>query len=342
MTLPIQSKDRFAYVSDAVPPSVIERLQEAKELAVNSLLGKNRYGNVVGVGIGRKVVDGKVTDIRCLRIYVQSKIDRDYLSPAAEVPKSFLEIPTDIIEVGFLGRAGKLVPKTRDDENEKDTGPGSSVRLKTITPNVNQGAGGTLGAVVQDAARKRYILSCNHVLAVNGRVPQDGTSIVTPALSEHPRKIAVPSPFFIPLADDKSNLVDCALALAGDHINLNFRSGKLDTHNPTSEADRGQKVQKDGAVTGLTYGTIVDLNADLYVEYNFGRFLFSNQIVIWSEDDNFATDGDSGSVVVNTETNQAVALIFAGAGKFAVACPLTEVLSQLSDKVGSKLELALP
>ena len=45
-----------------------------------------------------------------VRIYVQSKLDLDDVTPAYLLPSSFLDIPTDIIAVGRLGLA-KLVPK---------------------------------------------------------------------------------------------------------------------------------------------------------------------------------------------------------------------------------------
>lgn len=339
MTIPIRCKDRSAYKSATLPASVISQMHDAKEMAVDSLLRGRPYSNIVGVGMGRKVVDQKATDIRCLRIYVQSKRERDYVSPAAFVPECFGGIKTDIIEVGLLGRAGKP-GQTRDNEPGKGVGPGSSIRLKTIRPNVDQGAGGTLGAVVKDAHNNNYILSCNHVLAVNGRVPLEGASIVTPALSNTPHKIADPSKWFIPLEDGTSNCVDCAIVPAGNDVVPNFRTTTLDAKDPIGEADRGQKVQKDGAVTGLTHGTIVDLNADLFVQYRFGAFLLRDQIIIDGGDGNdFAADGDSGTVVVNAE-HQAVGLVFAEAGRFAVACPLADVFEQLSALVGSTLVLA--
>jgi hypothetical protein len=330
-------------------------IQKAKQAAVNELLLEPKFrGNVLGVGIGTKLVDG--IDRPCVRVYVQSKRDPDDLSLAITVPDKYLGFPTAVIEVGFLGRAGKLKP-TRDDKPEEGTGPGSSIRLKTSLPNVNQGAGGTLGALVEDQNKNRYILSCNHILNVNGRVnnqtlsltdlPQSqtadpNTEIITPALSDDPHPVAESSRLFVPLVEGK-NSVDCAIApvIQGKEVKANFRSAKLNPNKPVGDPDIDQKVQKDGAVTGLTYGKIVDVDADFYIEYSFGRFLLSDQVVIQGGDVDFAADGDSGAVVVNRETNQAVAMIFAESGTHALACPLTEVLKQLGERAKRTLTLAL-
>jgi hypothetical protein len=342
MTMPRQQKQQSAvYDSDKLPHNVTTRLQDAKELAVNSLLRPNFYGNVVGVGIGRKIIDGDVTETRCIRVYVQSKRDLDDLSPAVVVPSNFLDIPTDIIEVGRLGRAGNR-KEPRDDKSEDGIGPGSSIRLKTHSANVNQGAGGTLGAIVK-VGNKSHILSCNHILAVNGRVHQ--ADVVTPALSlpNKSKKIAESSESFVKLVRDQNNLVDCAIApLTEKDVDRKLRSGELDPR--LGSPDRGQRVRKDGAMTGITSGTIVDLNADFYIEYSFGTFLLTDQLVIEGDDDNFAADGDSGSIVTceEGEKTKALGLIFAEAGKFAIACPLTRVFAELEKRLGShpqKIEL---
>jgi len=350
MTMPYQSKQQSAYISNVLPDSIRIQLQNAKDLAVNRLLRPNSFSNVVGVGIGRKLVGDEVTDTRCVRIYVQSKRSLYDLSPAEVVPSTFLDIPTDIINVGRLGRPGNPSDHLRDNQKGTRTGPGSSIRLKSTSPNVNQGAAGTLGAVVRDG-EARYVLSCNHILSLNGRVGPEDTCIVTPALSHKPTHIAQASPHFIELKRGQRNSVDCALAPLVEppaqrtdrFVQGSFRPAPLSGRAPGAavaspsigEADRGQKVIKDGAITGLTSGTVVDVNADFYVEYSFGTFLFANQIVIAGDNDTFAADGDSGSIVIYPEVNQAIAMIFAESGRFAIACPLTEVLNQLREKANA-------
>ena len=332
MSTPCQSKKPDPFVSDSVPDSVALQLQNAKELAVNRLLRPNSFSNIVGVGLGRKLVAGEPTDTRCIRVYVQTKRDENEILSSELVPSTILDIPTDIIQVGRLGRAGNR-RDPRDDHDHAGAGPGSSIRLVTDASNVNQGATGTLGAVVVAGNGQQYILSCNHVLNVNGRVRPQNTKVVTPSLSHDARPIATPGEFFIELVSGK-NCVDCAIAplVEPGLVKTNFRALHSAGDSAVGSADRGQYVRKDGAITGLTSGTVVDVNADFYVEYSFGTFLFTDQIVIQGDDENFAADGDSGSVVVDPEARRAVGLIFAESGGFAIACPLAEVLRQLSLK----------
>ena len=349
MTIPCPPK-QTSYISSALPDSVRIQLQNAKDLAVNRLLRPNSVSNIVGVGMGRKVVGNEVTDTRCVRIYVQSKYSPNDLSPAEIVPSSFLDMPTDNIQVGRLGRKRNLSHSLRDDLQSGGTGPGSSIRLTATSSNVNQGAAGTLGAILEDG-KTRYVLSCNHVLTVNGRALNGKEAcVVTPALSHKPKSIAQPNEYYIKLERDQKNYVDCAMApmlVKPKDVKPHFRAARLAagtrggnhgiaaTDSPIGVADRGQKVKKDGAVTGLTSGTVVDTDADFYVEYSFGTFLFANQIVIEGDDDSFAGDGDSGSIAIDMAQKKAIAMIFAESGKFAIACSLECVFQQLKDKASA-------
>jgi hypothetical protein len=363
-------------------------LLRAKELAANRLLRPNFFGNVVGVGIGNKSVDGVLTETLCVRIYVQTKFDLEDLSPAVALPSEVLDIPTDVIEIGRFGREGRLVTPpnpsawigpgspipvntTVPNVNSGATGtppnpnawigPGSPIRVNTTVPNVNSGAIGTLGAVLQDRAGNPYILGCNHILAVNGRVPIN-TEIVS-ATDYNPGSIAQFRGHYVEIQRNQSNPVDCALASVENRNLMQpqfpVKIGRPllpDAKDPRAKAARGvkvakigaargMKVAKIGAATGITYGTIVDVDADLFVDYSFGTFRFSNQIGIdgkidGQNEDVFATEGDSGAIVVDMESKLAVGMVFAEAGRFAVACPLSEVLQQLRAKVGSDLALA--
>ena len=58
--------------------------------------------NVVGVGIGFKYVDGKNTEELCIQVLVSKKIDEKSLATNDIIPKEYLGIKTDIIEVGSI------------------------------------------------------------------------------------------------------------------------------------------------------------------------------------------------------------------------------------------------
>jgi len=335
-----------------------EELVAAKEDAVQHLLRPN--GNVVGVGIGKQLKGG-IAGKDCVRVYVVYKIrDQQALAPKCFVPSHFgNQVPTDVIEVGRLGRNGRVagLPDPRW-PIESAAGcqpgpaasllqPGAPIRVKTNAPNVNEGARGTLGCVVTDGTNQ-YILSCNHILRRNGRVPADPeyANVVSAYFVGDQPVIAGPRQF-VPLNHYRTNLADCGLALVApgrEEVQPTFPGPyKLTAKTPSCPV-KGMKVVKFGAVTGLTKGNIVDADLDLFVDYSFGTFRFTNQVLIecGHGSDNFATAGDSGSIVIDEDTKQAVAMIFAASGGFAVACPLDAALKELADKAGvGKLELVI-
>jgi hypothetical protein len=351
----------------SVAPEVACVLRQAKEEAVKKLLGPN--SNVVGVGIGKRVKGGKETAEDCVRVYVVSKNpDPNDLSSNSKVPSSFCKgaVGTDVIEVGRFGRRrvplkprGATPPKPPRSTNPQ---PGSLIRVKTNAPNVNEGFRGTLGAVVTDGTDK-YILSCNHVLARNGRVPEKHATIVSAEFVGTQGEIAKPG-CFVEIDPDGGNSVDCALAvlpLNGNKVHAMFPDGfKLSPDGP-DDPKPDMKVTKFGGVTHQTSGTIVDTDVDLCIEYSFGTFRFEHQVMIdggcigdggCTDDDgednvnHFAAAGDSGSIVIDESTYRPIGIVFAASGRFAVACPLKTALEKLkpaleklTEKDVSKLEI---
>jgi hypothetical protein len=318
-----------------------EDLEKAKQEVVKLLLRPN--GNVVGVGIGKKEKDGEQTSEDCVRIYVVSKLYVDDLSPAALAPSSVLGVPTDVIEVQRFGRKGRQhrVGRTWVPGQDTSPRPGTPIRVKTDAPNVNSGFIGTLGAVVTDGTRN-YILSCNHVMAANGRVPSDARIVSAEYVGIDEDLAAAPrSMELVSLGGDRSNSVDCALAklpqLKQDKVQSTVR-GNVALNAVSIPPEREMKIVKFGG-TAAVEGTIVDVDADLYVDYSFGTFRFDHQVFIKGDQEDFAIAGDSGTIVISKKENQATAMIFAASGQFAVACPLHQVLAELGKKLNTELKL---
>src|SRR5687767_7953395 len=63
--------------------------------------------NVVGVGIGEKIVEGKPTGIRAIKFLVQRKYDEAHLKPSQRLPKMIDGLPTDVEQVGRFVRFAK-------------------------------------------------------------------------------------------------------------------------------------------------------------------------------------------------------------------------------------------
>jgi len=56
--------------------------------------------NVVGVGVGSKLVEGRSTDQKCVRFYVERKVNKDAIPPDYVLPERIADIETDVIETG--------------------------------------------------------------------------------------------------------------------------------------------------------------------------------------------------------------------------------------------------
>ena len=89
------------------------------------------------------------------------------------------------------------------------------------------------------------------------------------------------------------------------------------------------RVHKHGRTTGYTQGKIMDIAADVNVQYDFGVARFVEQIVIVGDSGSFSDSGDSGSLIVDRKTRRATGLLFAGSGSHTIANPISEVLTAL-------------
>src|SRR4029453_13711153 len=92
---------------------------------------------------------------------------------------------TDVVDVG-RGFGPRINARRMRPNSNGPARPGDSIGPKAVeTAMVNVDFSGTLGAVLQHAGdpRQRFILSNNHVLAANGRVPP-GSEIVTPGAED--------------------------------------------------------------------------------------------------------------------------------------------------------------
>jgi hypothetical protein len=309
--------------------------------------------SVVAVGIGHKEVENRKSEVRCVRIYVRQKevrskdaaqkISPHELPPLWLIPPEILGVPTDVILMPFRF---KSLPGRAESAIRVEPPPG--------TWNLSPMLAGTLGAVVEQQNAGSYILGPNHVLAVNGRVP-DGSEIKFPtgkpgAFVKFGVTGADKRKKLVPLEHGSQNHVDCALAsfkpdqrATSFFKDLNSKKQKDDPTDPftinnwdqVGKPELAEEVKKVGVATKETKGTIVDESADFFVDYSFGSFLFVDQIFIKGE--RFATDGDSGAILVAESNGRAIAMVFASAGnEFTAACPLITVLDQLEVKLAGK------
>ncbi len=213
---------------------------------------------------------------------------------------------------------------------------------------------GTLGFVAEDQ-HAYYALSNNHVLAnVNAGAP--GDPVVQPGPDDHraaqpvsPKTLIGVLDRYVPISFQRANVVDCAVAaLLPD---LQFYVGWTEAIpgvvrgvKPVSVADLGRPVSKAGRTTGVTRGTITQVNVDrLQVDLGDREekiATFSDQIEVEGDDGRpFSDAGDSGSLIVDRD-GYGRALLFAG-GRDDQGRDLTfaNLLSVVLQKLGVTLVL---
>lgn len=313
--------------------------------------------NVNGVGIGFKQTGGKFTDELNLVVLVTRKIDPARLASKDLIPANIDNVRTDVKEVGRI-----VIHKSRSDR-WRPAPPGVSVGHYAITA-------GTFGAVVFDnATNTRLILSNNHVLA-NSNNAVNGDNILQPGYVDSgrsPQDRIADLKRFVPITFEKSDDTTCSIAngvatianfiarMLGSKSRLTaFRSDPVPNEvdaavatpwgdsvkdeileigfvSELTEPALDMMVKKSGRTTGLTKGRITTLNAMVQVGYGDGKTaIFENQIIT----SDMSAPGDSGSLLVEDESNKAVGLLFAGSEEITVHCPIKRVVELLDIHFG--------
>lgn len=178
---------------------------------------------------------------------------------------------------------------------------------------------GTLGCIVKRHNDEAYyILSNNHILAnVNecsiddpvfqpGKIDGGQTADVIARLADYE-----------PLVFKGDNFYDAAIARLIVSPEQRDIPG-IGTVSAITSPVINARVQKVGRSTELTSGQIISRNIDIEVDFgNNRKLVFREQFEIEGRNgDNqpagFSTEGDSGSLVVETDSKKAVGLLFAG------------------------------
>lgn len=278
--------------------------------------------NVLGVSIGSKISNGEDTFKDCLTVLVSKKLPECELSPEDMIPEKYKGILTDVIETGEI-MATSLTDKVRPIIFGYSIGPDNSPWA------------GTAGYLTKDYLSNLYILSNNHVLAGENKLPIN-TPILQPSLidggTSSTDKIATLSKF-VPIKfetqnESPENFVDAAISKfinpvsdANDIIYLNGRVSGLNLRPRVR-----LRVKKVGRTTEETTGEIRNTNATVRVTYSDGNTaIFLRQIITTS----MSKPGDSGSLLLDRKNN-ALGLLFAGSDSATIYNPINLVLRELS------------
>jgi hypothetical protein len=215
---------------------------------------------------------------------------------------------------------------------------------------------GTLGSlIVNHAGTTFYILSNDHVLGLSGSA-KAGDPVDEPGLVDTNCGFGPPMPqqvaTFTQGAPLQNGGVDAAIAQVvggqvdptGAILQLGTLSNGMPQPAPPANTiiapSLSLPIAKSGRTTGLTCGSINLTNATVQVDYSSScggpttkTVTFTNQVVT---SPNFTQAGDSGSLIVDAQTAQPVALLFAGdpTNASAVGNPIQQVLGAFPDSKG--------
>lgn len=210
--------------------------------------------------------------------------------------------------------------------------------------------GGTLGALVQRDGTF-FILSANHVLA-KSNAAKVGDAITQPGLDQNNCSAGATVANLSQFADLQTSNVDAAMATivpgqvdtSGSILALGAAGSSSIAAAPPSATlatlatvmASNEGVAKVGSNTGQTCSTVTSIATSVKVDYSQTcggstsfTTIFNNQVII--QGGSFSATGDSGSLVVTTDTGRPVGLLFAGNTTSSSANPIQDVLAALQD-----------
>jgi hypothetical protein len=287
------------------------------------------YPNVIGMGVGLKRVGGRLTDEVALRVYVSKKLRPSELARDDILPTAIDGISLDVIQ-----------KRSRSYLTPADHQSRRAILLGGISViNARFSGSGTLGCAVYDNfTGQQMILSNWHVLATS-LTAQQNERIIQPGLGGG--DIGTNADIVARLT--RSALtpeLDAAVATLSLHRFCTDYLLDLGRVNPIPVVPAlGMAVAKSGRTTGVTRGTISDLDADFDVDYSelgLGTRHVEHQIVI--DDDGFSAPGDSGSLIVDDQ-NRPVALLFAGGDSGTDGNPILSVIDALDISFGPSIAM---
>ena len=282
--------------------------------------------NVHATGVGIRVRDGKpqAGDF-VLKVYVYDKEDLGRHTPAI-TGKAFKGVGIDV-EAMPVQRALATTPAQHRARRRPAAG---GIQVSPAGASFV----GTLGCIVRRGSQL-FLLSNNHVLADTNQLAL-GTGIVQP-IGPGPKDVIARLSAFEPIrfpsvqTPNPRNRLDAAVAAVTDPklVQTGTMFG-VPKYVPSLAAPRpGRAVTKAGRTTGVTKGLITAIRVNgVQVDYGtpqnplIGTFDGCVE-VIGQGGAAFSAPGDSGSVILDAQTGECVALLFAGDGVTTTACDVT-------------------
>lgn len=308
--------------------------------------------NVHAVGVGHKIVEGGLTEELCVRLYVVQKLAESLLPESAILPSAIDGIPTDVIEsppafflpsVAHAASAFATAPAVAPCTNVR------RARQRPVMAGISSAhfnvTAGTIACFCNstkegDDPDTVYVLSNNHVFADVNKA-QIGDDLFQHSPNDggtNADRFAVLHRFVpILLGGQQPNRVDAAIGELLPQVQIDRQVCTIGYLSGTGTANENLQVCKHGRTTGYTEGVVFDPSIDSLVGMDHNNpaivALFQNQlrINVTAPFSAFGLGGDSGSLVVNRETCEAVGLYNAGpsGGQYGLANRIQDVLTEM-------------
>jgi hypothetical protein len=274
--------------------------------------------NLVAIGVAEKRSDRVLQDHPAITFYVKEKVPRSMLTRRMTLPRTIDGLTCDVVACGRTRPAlGEPPGSTMIDP----PGPGAQIQVPGANP-------GTLGAIIRDGNGNACLISNCHVLS-GDLASGVGMPVFQPQLSAiGSREIATVTQV-IPLRDQHTNWADVAIARLTAEASAEIPSVGFLTG--VGEPEDGMPVVKYGFRTGLQEAFLESIDTDFQQAYGLRNMRFKEVHVYLG--DGFADLGDSGSVIVDATTRQAVGLFFATGQGLHFSIPMSSIARELPDLI---------
>jgi hypothetical protein len=268
----------------------VEELKQIQASHEPELFAK---AGVHAVGIGYKTVAGKQTDELAIVVLVERKLSSDSIDAASLIPASLDGVPTDVVERGPAELTAAASAISIDQSERRPLVGGCAIAADPPPPGEPTGYAGTLGGFANWTDELGLIwpvgVSASHVLG-----PVDSNSKGSKVM-QPPRGLQVSQ---VSMSVRNPDIGVDAGGFAGtvkgvDCSNTILNIGTLAGSYHLQQSDLGKQVQKSGAASKVTKGSISAIN--LTVQLEGGGAVYIEQILVSGA---FCEPGDSGSFIV--------------------------------------------
>jgi trypsin-like peptidase len=301
-------------------------VEAAKTIKARRAPALRAYPHVCGLGVGFKVKGGKRLPTLALRVYVTEKIPLARLKPADRLPRTVDGLPVDVIV--RRPRIRMFDPYHPAPTHAIPYG----VLLGGISVGVEGRGTGTLGGSMFENGSLLDVMLTNWHVACLEVDCNSGNALQPSEFDGQGRERRVGT-VLRSVLDER---VDCAILGLNGVAFLERTVLDVGPLGIVAPAELGMAVQKSGRTSGLTLGTITDVDADVDVSNASGEgsvFHHTGQID-FEGDDGMVQRGDSGSLLLDMNGN-VVGLVYAANedGDEGDACHIQDVFNALDINV---------